>query len=394
MRRKPSQQPYKERKHLPLGPPTSSLLVLNKAFHPVALEACCHNVQLYSRSRFESFCSVIAAKPELAESVKSFGLTGENDGDLDELSGAVASGGSSSDKDGVITRLSDMKLETSPGYPPTSVIELLTDLLRRMVNLEDLLLYGKRHFKPIVNSGFLDEHLCRCLTHLPSLKHVQLWGGGKAMPIDFLSVDPASAPAPRSWLLESFTISQKPHVDFFKVEANGCYPDFGADLAVLPSTLESLDLSFGMFCECDTGQLPLVDEVILSFPNLEHLHLGGNLLSTKIFLSIQQLRKLVCVLFQYHCKITGNGLLSLLQGPLRLPHLETLSVHICACPTPESRRAGDICRRVRWMPGLEKEKAKRVVEVARREGVKLGGNLECAVEMCNLRDGHRCLVRR
>ncbi|GAA6044404.1 hypothetical protein JCM8097_002742 [Rhodosporidiobolus ruineniae] len=392
-----------------LDKPTPAILVLNRAFHPTAIEAVYSDAQIFSRAMLQMSCAALAVKPELATKVKSFGLSGRDDPKLCDNEDAEWES-DSSDDDGLLTSLSGMGLEDSRYNPRRfrANTELVKSRLKRLVNLDELILFGKRYFKPVVHPDFLgegvfqklhtvtlslchderyneedDSKLCHRLSLLPAVKHVHLWGGGEAMPLDNLNLDPAKSLPPRTWDLDSFYFHEKPEVDsslvhlfrsfqpgfrLFKLQTMRCYPAFAADLAYLPDTLEILDLSFGMACFKDmSGPLPLVDE---------------------------KLHKLQCINFGYHCKLTGTGLLSLIEGSNKLPQIVTLSAHLCACPTPKRERAGDLRPRPRWLPGLKRVDVEKLVEVGRREGVKIGGNLECAVGVCDARDGHGCSMAK
>ncbi|BGP17482.1 hypothetical protein JCM10213_004422 [Rhodosporidiobolus nylandii] len=404
---------------VPLSP---SQVPLSKALLPHTLEALFYDVQLFSRESLVQFCAALNKRPELEGKIREFGLSSRDDDDEGD------SEPDTDDEMGSEEELSGGMRRIGLGSPAQRAnIPLLKSLFRRLVNLKELTLCGKAYYKPILSRAFLedglftrvstvaislnkqedleeedDAKLCRDLSLLPALKHVEIWGGGEEAPCDLLNLSFDVALAPRSWSLESFKMRQKPFIGVearnlwrsflpgfthLKIEANGCYADFAEDLALLPPTLVGLDLNFGMSCTYDTaGPLPVLDTVILSFPSLKHLHLGGNLLTPAIFPNIQRLTSLVCVLFDYHCALTGDGMLPLIEGPNRLPRLSALGMHICQCP-----RNGGTIPLPRWLPALKRPEAQRIVAAAKRAGIRVGGNLLCATRDCDPHDGkHNC----
>ncbi|GAA6050757.1 hypothetical protein JCM3770_006611 [Rhodotorula araucariae] len=312
----------------------------------------------------------------------------------------------------------------------TSDDALLRDLLRRLPSLENLLVFGRARLHAVLDVEFLregalarlkfftvslvgdedwddygDAETCRRLQLLPSLQGISFFHfhNVDGMPIDLENRLPRYRLEPRSWAsLREITLNEmswigpeikhlfaavRPGFKVLKIEALACYDALADDLAdLLPDTLEALDISFGDACMCYRGgPLPSFDLVFGRFPLLKHLHLGGPLMSTGAIASLDELPNLHCLDLRYHVPLSGSVLLALVQSPSRT--IKCLGAHICTCPDPSRGRAR---RRPRWHAEFGYSDACKLVRTARKAGVKIGGNLLCAVKMCDWTDGHMC----
>lgn len=327
--------------------------------------------------------------------------------------------------------VADVRLHVAAPYEPDRLRPddaLLRDLLRRLTSLEQVLLFGRARLcavldEPFLREGALDSvntfrcHLngsedwddaeavetCRRLQLLPSLDLVGFGRNYTGMPLSLDNTLPRYRLEPRSWTLTTVTFDEmsevgpsikhlfaslKPGFKRLRIEALRCYDGLARDMALVPSTVEIVDINFGSRCWIyDGGPIPSFDNVFTParFPHLKHLHIGGPLLDATHIPSLGDLPTLKCLALGFHLPLSGAALLSLLEkGSLPIKHL---ALQICACPDPTRRKARP---RPRWHAEFGSADARTVWRAAERAGVEIDGSITCAIKKCDLADGHAC----
>ncbi|BGP17512.1 hypothetical protein JCM10213_008246 [Rhodosporidiobolus nylandii] len=261
--------------------------------------------------------------------------------------------------------------------------------------------------------------ICRSLAlHLPSLEQLCLDGNQGELPCDLLNLSPHVYLPPRSLDVQSLFFRQilaiheecrtlfsslTASLDVLDIETIHLYPNFMSDLALLPSSLTDLSLDCGIACPdylSHRQEFPKLGEIPLFLPNLEHLHLTGDVVSSATFDLLRQLPSLRCLLLAEHTQFSLSQILhavTLLSSrnisPVSHKPAPILRVRICACP-PSSPKFASSRQSSKHYPNWPREfgysDAKRLIEAAGEAGVELSGTVLCAARSCKKDDGHVC----
>lgn len=245
--------------------------------------------------------------------------------------------------------------------------------------------------------------MCRRLQLLPSLEHLDCFTD-TSMGLDLLNLGPPCRLEPRSWALAHVTLNRmlhvgpearhlfaslKPGLKTLKIHTMSCYGGLADDMALLPPTIEMLNLNFGRACHSyDGGPVPSFDKVLipLFFPRLKRLSISGPLLDSWAIPSLADLPELDHLCVGYHIPLSDTILLAFLAR--RPPTLSHLGLNVCACPDVEH---GSSSRLPRWHANFSAVEAHAVIREAEKVGVHVCGNITCALMRCDRRDGHLCL---
>lgn len=135
-------------------------------------------------------------------------------------------------------------------------------------------------------------------------------------------------------------------------------------------------------------------DIPLPLPNLVDLVLRGKIVTPSTFSiiceSFSSLRNLE---LKSHTYLALPALLSLLDGPTAVETLNCLEVNVCWCPfippgltSPLRRRSGV----PRWSEDFDEDDAGELLGAAVDAGVYLGGNVLCALAICDHVEGELC----
>ncbi|GAA5999826.1 uncharacterized protein JCM10292_003759 [Rhodotorula paludigena] len=424
---------------------------------PATLANLYRAVQLDSADALALFASAIERQPWLVSRVHELELAilDECDYLLPKRSLWLPGGGRA--EQAILNCTDRRKLSTLKMGP-----DLLRELCRRLSRLDRLHIVGAPIFRLLTARTYLetdpfpsltrlrliyaqdpallcedapeegDDTLLSRLQLIPTVCAVTLenmWH----VPIDLLGCSPMTQLASRTFSWKAFTLSgfyrigpelrcmfrglssSLRSVQLFGYEP---YANIWRDLVVLPRSLEHLDVGFGYCCpvQCPTDPPPLPKLENLpwvDFPNLQHLHLGGDVVSALTFSTVLlRLPRLFCLSLNEHVDIPTDSLFSLLRGgPSTWPRIRRLSVNICACerpvppapaaaapPPPQTRRkasraaaqAVKLSRGPHWPREFGKAEALELLRITAAREIGLMGSVLCAEGACTDEDGHTC----
>ncbi|ORY40568.1 hypothetical protein BCR35DRAFT_336499 [Leucosporidium creatinivorum] len=304
--------------------------------------------------------------------------------------------------------------------------EVLTDMVRRLVNLELCSAIGKDvaclfkddfHLPGILpnlvqvyiqlqpSDEFTEEDhpLFIAASRFPTLEHLDVTGTCEGLPLDlsaFSTINPSKRPIPsHSWGLKSLTLNRVwmfgPEMRYLfssfnqlqclAIDGYQADPSFSQSLSLLPNTLQNLTIT--LLGDPDAGaSLPTLDYLPLWFPNLEHLHLTGFIFTHLLFHHLHLAPKLRCLLFGHDAPINTSTLLRLVdpRSPLRIPTLHFLNVHLCWRMTGDAngRPLDGGVKKPIWTDEVSKKGARKLARMCREVGVDLDGGVACALKVC------------
>lgn len=320
-------------------------------------------------------------------------------------------------------------------------IGLITDLLRLTTRLESFNVVGMYFIRPLLlNDSLLqdrwprlntiilnldeaddgwtytsDAELVHSLAKVATLEHLVFRFAPHDLPIDLLNLGPRVSVPARSLRLRSFAVEKHFRIGrdirvllaglaadclrTVKIEGLLAYPDIMHDLALLPPTVDHLDLKLGNNCPYydHSAKHPKLADIAWHMPSLEHLHLGGDIVSRATFDVIYALPRLYCLSLSQHTSIDADRLLSLLRGgPSTWPRIRRLRVSICECPEP-AKGPSTRClehtaqsKTPNWPPNFGENDAKQLVQICEGKDIRLSGSVLCATGECDSDDEHDC----
>ncbi|BGP01134.1 Proteophosphoglycan ppg4 [Rhodotorula toruloides ATCC 204091] len=321
-----------------------------------------------------------------------------------------------------------------------SGIGLIEDLLRLTTRLESFNVVGMYFIRPLLLNELLqdrwprlntvilnldeaddgwtytsDAELVHNLAELPTLKHLVFRFAPHDLPVDLLNLGPRVSVPARSLRLRSFAVEKHFRIGrdirillaglaadclrTVKIEGLTAYPEFMHDLALLPPTVDHLDLKLGNTCPYydRSAKHPKLANIAWHMPNLEHLHLEGDIVSRATFDLIYALPRLYCLSFSQHTSIDADRFLSLLRGgPSTWPRIRRLTVSICECPEDEVGRLTRCLEHTassktpNWPPRFGEKDAKQLVQICEIKDIRLSGSVLCATGECDSDDEHDC----
>ncbi|BGP63489.1 hypothetical protein NBRC10512v2_004836 [Rhodotorula toruloides] len=260
-----------------------------------------------------------------------------------------------------------------------------------------------------------DAELVHSLAKVATLEHLVFRFAPHDLPIDLLNLGPRVSVPARSLRLRSFAVEKHFRIGrdirvllaglaadclrTVKIEGLLAYPDIMHDLALLPPTVDHLDLKLGNNCPYydHSAKHPKLADIAWHMPSLEHLHLGGDIVSRATFDVIYALPRLYCLSLSQHTSIDADRLLSLLRGgPSTWPRIRRLTVSICECPEP-AKGPSTRClehtaqsKTPNWPPNFGENDAKQLVQICNGKDIRLSGSILCATGECDSDDEHDC----
>ncbi|BGP17535.1 hypothetical protein JCM10213v2_005568 [Rhodosporidiobolus nylandii] len=415
-----------------------SNFLLCKDLLPYTLEALYNNCQILGAEHVAYFAAALIADPKKLALVRYFGVSAR---DYDPVLWGASNG----------SRGSGQIIDVGAGpYQPTKVVVgfgLIKELVRAMPHLDELTLFGKAFVANVLTVRFLtkepmptvrtiilwikededwtepdDRTVLHKISLIPSLSRLYLnLNRNTQLPIDLLNFYPSSSLAPRSlsvdgvrmdnggWLgpeIRNLFRAVPPTFCAITLEFLSVHPAFPSDLAVLPPSLRTLTLVFGPACPdgefpfAEPTQLfPKVEDELLFLPNLEHLHLSGNIVTPATFHAISKLKKLYCLLLGEHTALDAEAFFPLLRrgDPSDLPNLDHLTCHICVCPiawrpTNDPKwhlyRAGELPPAA-WPKAFSAKDGEELLRLGEQRGILIEGKVRCVLGMCRADAGHR-----
>lgn len=314
-------------------------------------------------------------------------------------------------------------------------IGLVKDLLRLFTRLESINVVGMYFIRPILqreplqdrawprlstivlnmdefDDGFADSYdaeLVHNLSFLPALAHLIIRFASHDLPVDLLNLGPRVSVPARSLRLKSLTVEKHAHIGCeirvllaaptdslrtVKIDGGFAYPNLFQDLALLPPSVDHLDLKLGHSCPYNdrTAKHPKLADIAWYLPNLEHLHLAGDIVNKATFDVIYALPRLRCLSLDQHTSIDAARLLSLLRGgPSTWPRIRRLTVSICECPE-KGQGLGYAARSKtpNWPPHFGEGDARQLVQICKAKEIELSGSVLCAAGECDSEDEHDC----
>lgn len=253
-----------------------------------------------------------------------------------------------------------------------------------------------------------DTPLFIAASRFPTLRHLDVEGMSESLPLDlsaFSIIDPSKRPIPsHSWGLVSLVLarvwmfdrelrylfSSLNQLEALKIEGYQADPTFAQNLSLLPKTLQNLTITL-LGDPDSSASLPTLNYLPLWFPNLEHLHLTGDIFTHKLFHNLHLAPKLYCLLFGHDAPISTDELLSLVlpTSPDKMPKLGWLDVHVC-WRASESARPGAVKKAI-WTEEVSKKEARKLARKCKEVGVTLSGGVACALKICKCGErGKKC----
>ncbi|GAA6040284.1 hypothetical protein JCM8097_009400 [Rhodosporidiobolus ruineniae] len=378
--------------------------VLCRDLLPYTLEALYCDVHLCTRRQIRAFAAVVLARPHYLQLVRGVQF---NDKQNDEDGGFWV-------REGPNTGSGQVRAGDRAVYDPSTVvlgIALLRELVYAMPNLESLFL---------ADSEFHDVIRLSTESTYPSLQHLTLgavppkligkiFARLKSLPqlnsltlitrtswqlsLPLLSVCPVQYLPPRSLKLEELVIivtgclgPETRHLFMhlrqlkrLSLIAEEVWPTFAADLAILPSTLDSFSLAVvGKGCTSTPLTVPKVDlgDVLASFPTLQFVELVGRI-SLEPFSSLAALPLLRTLHFGPHVALDGRALLSFLDFRHQhyLPFLESIKISMCHCRPADKPDAPNGHKWTQWQSTFQVERARKLLKEAAKNGIRIEGDV-------------------
>ncbi|BGP49461.1 hypothetical protein JCM10450v2_005352 [Rhodotorula kratochvilovae] len=426
-----------------------SCLRLCRALYPIALEAVYRQVNLRSCEQMQRFAWTLRRNPECGRLVLDLSLqnkriTKENPRPTEWHATAGDAGAA-------------QLLHFEASYTCIVVgVGLLKDIVRRLVNLDALGITGSALFSPVPCRSFLEESpyprlkllvlfrtaaivedvLPDTLGHnvalIPSLKTFLLDGLSAGMPTDLLNLSPTSSIALRSLRLESFCLMRGPLLlseirsvlqalaigtKSVILEAWFAYPRILHDVALLPPSVERLELAFGPGRCVDAAEAaspshahaeqmlelalkhgpPLQPLKLVAvpwyFPILADLRLEGDIIAPETFDVLLSLPSLLTLTLGTHTRFAAPPLIAFLRAN---DTLKTLYLHVCVCvPTAKRTSSSRKTRRVPaprpvWREGFGAADAHAIVRACNEERIAVGGTFVCAARVVPSERPHEC----
>ncbi|GAA5839640.1 hypothetical protein JCM9279_006005 [Rhodotorula babjevae] len=360
-------------------------VALSKALLPHTLAALAYSVQLWSLAALTSFCCAVERRPFLAAAVEHIDLLVARPDDIDRdvdwwLPASSTAGAGQLGKN----RKELESRKNRPHVPDQLVVGpgLLRDLIRLLPRVRTLHVVGLEVYRILLARKFLEERpfphlhglilgvdpdyvgedlrepddyaLFANLSLIPTLRCVILETSAHDLPTSRLNLDVATSLAPRSLYLPTLQVldfgrlgpeastlfsALRPGLTSLVVSCQSFYKSFDADLIRLPPTVVTLSLTVGLKCPfyfAATGGK--VDDPLLpvALPNLQHLRLGGPLVSPSTFPNvIEHLADLRSLAFGTHADLDAAQLLAYLRrrtAPSAPPStLTVLQIDLCRC---------------------------------------------------------------
>jgi len=306
--------------------------------------------------------------------------------------------------------------------------QILRLLFALLTDIDSICIYGKVYIHILLDEGLLfkgmykslrtlgvdyrrkplediDRSLCRRLNrHLPNLDCLELHNMEGGMPCGSKKEGRNFCVPAKSWNLSTIRIvdiltleeschdlflSFAPTLRRFDLSAIIVHRNLPDWFQHLPPTLESLAIHIGqMTCGTDSAPIlfvPILDRALERFTQLKFLQLSGSIVTSAFFLTLPRFEFLETLAFGYHIPLDGPVLVELIKDPTSLPLLKTLEVLLCHCPLP----GVELCQ-PRWSETFRWVHASKCIRAASQRGIEVGGNLKCAVAMCDRKDGHQC----
>ncbi|GAA5848472.1 hypothetical protein JCM5353_000937 [Sporobolomyces roseus] len=402
--------------------------LITKVLLRYTLGALHRHVYLFSRAQASRFYASLSHRPWLGPHVEVVTYSEE----LDERESKLLSVEDKSlIKYGETAIEAEIKELESPPQPYDPSLhncgraKFLRRLFRRLPNIGTLFLYGKWPSRVIFEPSFvnstnvfthlhtvhidcrkeafeddIDQRLCDRLKELPALQDLGILNQGAGSPWQ----DPVYVqPQPTKWNLVHFRFNDaytlehgtwslfRSFTNAFKHLQLHCryvQSDFNVALEVVPVSLEILELQIGPgACEHEpnTQFFPCLDHVLKRFTNLADLILDGPLFTPAIYSTLSQLHKLVYLSIGYNIPLPATELIRLVSDPDIYPDLKEFKIFLCHCPEP-----GVDIRVPKWTQTFRWKDAAKIVRIAEKRGIKVGGNIKCATATCNRKDGHEC----